>query len=112
MNIEENLSSEPVVILGSKPEADLPEIGAPFVLAANGAVEMGVKYREKYNSRIIGMVASIELKEREHVQQSLIKSQPDEIVVLGGDVEDPDSFIKNSALALFLLDFLIIPFFT
>jgi hypothetical protein len=85
-----------IVALGSKPDAPLPSANAPFVLAANNAVEIAVLYREKYNSHIIGLVPFIELKRHEHIKHSLIKSRPDEIVVLGGEKDEINIFVKEN----------------
>ncbi len=89
-------SSKSIVILGSKPGALLPAVYASLVFAANNAVELAVPYREKYNSRIIGFVPSVELRRHEHIQQSFIKAQPDEIFLIGDDGNDPVGFVKNT----------------
>ena len=89
--------TRPIVVLGSKPSAALPMVAAPYVCTANNAVELGVLYRQKYGAKIIALVPAEELRNRSHIQDSFIKSQPDEIVVLSG-VEADRAFVQNLGL--------------
>jgi hypothetical protein len=94
MNDTERLSG-PVVVLGSKPEALFPLVPAGAVLTANGAVELALGYRTRYNSRIIALVPGEELKRHPHIQESFKKGRPDEIVVLGDKAGDITAFIRH-----------------
>lgn len=97
MNVADDPLSQSIVVIGSKPDAALPTVKASVVLTANSAVEIGLEYRKRYNSRIIALVSGEVLKETSNIRQSLTKSCPDEIIVMGGDrdIDDPVSFIKN-----------------
>lgn len=85
-----------IVVLGSKPKADLPFINARVVIAANGAVELGLKYRKKFGSYLIGLVPLQELYNHKHICDSFMKAQPDEIVVMGGNEKEAESFIHDT----------------
>lgn len=85
-----------IVILGSKPGAKLPAVEASVVLTANAAVELGVEYRIRYNSYIVSLAGSGELKNREYVQKAVSQSYPDEIVVIGEKINKPVDFIKEN----------------
>lgn len=85
-----------IVVLGSKPNAALPDVAVSVVLSANNAVELAALYREKYQSRVIAFVPSVELKKHEHIQQSFIKSRPGEIILIGDDGNDPIAFVRDT----------------
>lgn len=89
------INKESVIILGSKPEATFPDIKVENVLAANGAVELALLYREKYGANIIVLVPSNELLKHKHIQESFVKGKPDEIVLLGEESEEATDLIKN-----------------
>ena len=82
-----------VVILGSKPNAALPDVAASVVLGANASIEIGLNYREHYNSYLISFVGSGELKNKIYVQKAIEKSEPDEVIVHGEKMKDPRDFI-------------------
>jgi hypothetical protein len=84
-----------VVVLGSKPDAPLPLLDAPVVIAANGAIELGRKYRDNFGSYLIGIVPFIELHNHQHICDSFTKAQPDEIVVTGGNEKEVVDFVRN-----------------
>jgi len=87
-----------IVVLGSKSNAPLPDVAAPYVVTANNAVERGTLYRERHGSRLIAMVPSEEFRNREHLRASFIKSRPDEIVILSG-TEDDRAYIHSLGLS-------------
>ena len=86
---------EIVIVLGSKPGARLPAVRATHVLAVNSAVEIGLEYRKRYGSRVIAVVNGGVLRETGYIQDSLRTSQPDEVVVVGGDVRELPEFIRT-----------------
>jgi len=88
-----NNNPNTVVILGSKPDAALPDVGASVVLGTNASIEIGLSYREHYNSYLISFVGSGELKNKSYVQQAIKRSEPDEIMVHGEKMDDPRDFI-------------------
>ncbi|OGG51602.1 hypothetical protein A2704_04545 [Candidatus Kaiserbacteria bacterium RIFCSPHIGHO2_01_FULL_54_36b] len=92
----DGLTTDTIVVLGSKPDARLPAVAAPAVFAANNAVELAVHYREKYGSRIVALTAGDELAKHEHIQRSYAKAMPDEIVLLGGDEADLTTFVRET----------------
>lgn len=91
----EDSKVEKVVVLGSKPQGKLPDVNVPVVLAANGAVELAVKYRNKYGSYIIGLVPLRELKLHQHICESFIKAQPDEVIIMGGEKKESELFVRS-----------------
>ena len=93
MDASRDADVKTVVVLGSKPEAQFPEVEAPVVLAANGAVELAVEYRRRYGSRIVGLVPGVELLKHPHIQESFKKGTPDEIIVFGEGGVDIVAFI-------------------
>lgn len=99
-----------IIILGSKPNAKLPFVNPLAVLTANAAVELGVKYKEKYNARVISLVGSGNLKENSHLQNALMQNIPDEIVILGEKIHDPRAFIVNE-LGLFNTKITVLNFY-
>ena len=82
----ESQGSESIVVLGAKPSAALPVL-ADCVIAVNGAVETAVQYRERYDSKIIGLVHVIALRKYVHIQEALKKAVPDQMLVYGDDPE-------------------------
>jgi hypothetical protein len=87
---------ESVIVLGSKPNAPLPLVAAPIVLAANNAVETALLYRKKFNSYIIGLVPLQELYNHEHICESFRKAKPDEVILMGGNTVEGESFVKET----------------
>lgn len=95
MKSPETKVTEPIVVLSAKPEPALPEVSTPYVLGANGAIEVGLPYREKYKSKLICLVPGLELRKHEHIRASIIKAKPDEMILFGDDGVDIVSYIKN-----------------
>jgi hypothetical protein len=79
-----------IVVLGAKPEAIFPDIAPEFVVTANSAVELALEYRKKFQSKIIALVPILELRRHKFIQDSFVRSQPDEIVLLGAVPEDKE----------------------
>jgi hypothetical protein len=96
MDSSRGVETQTVVVLGSKPEAQFPEIEAPVVLAANGAVELALEYRRRYGSRTVGLVPGVELLKHPHIQESFKKGAPDEIIVFGDGGVDIVAFIRET----------------
>jgi len=96
MNVEDDASAQSIIVIGSKPCAAFPMVKASVVLTANSAVERGLAYRKKYNSRIIAFVHGVGVQAGA-LRQSLVKSRPDEIVVMPAvlDSDNLVSIIKN-----------------
>lgn len=94
-NESQHFGKSSVVVIGAKPNAALPDVKAYAVVTANNAVELGLLYRKKYGSKIIAMTSSNVLRDRKDVQSAMVNSRPDEIVLLGADLENPEDFVKN-----------------
>lgn len=88
------MNTETIVVLGSKPNAALPDVAAEVVLTANNAVELGAVYRQKYGSKVIAFVPTVELKKHKHIQDSFIKARPDRIILIG-EQEGAASFVAE-----------------
>lgn len=84
-----------VVVLGSKPNSKFPDIAADVVLTANSAVEHALKYRNKYGSAVISMAPCNHLGDKDYIQDSISKSEPDELVILGGCISEVESFVRQ-----------------
>lgn len=85
-----------VIVLGSKPGALMPAVAADVVIGANSAIELAVQYREKYNSRIVAMTPCNHFGDKEYIQNSVRASAPDEVVILGACIVEPEAFVKNT----------------
>lgn len=83
-----------IVVLGSKPDAVLPDTAAEAVITANAAVLRGVRYRERYGSRLIALVNSSEVH-LESVRQALRESAPDEVLLVGEHVSDVRGLLQR-----------------
>ena len=90
----------PVIVLGAKPNLNLPDVEPQAVITTKGAVELGLLYRKRFGSPIIALTpGGPELYDRDYMLDLLKKVQPEEIVVLG--VEDgfmPEQFIREKLL--------------
>lgn len=87
--------TEQLVVLGAKPNSALPDVAAPYVLGANGAIEVGLPYREKYQSKLIGLVPGVELYKHAHIRDSIKKAYPEELIVFGDGGKDIVLYIHN-----------------
>jgi hypothetical protein len=77
------IKEKPVIVLGSKPNAAMPDVEPRIVVAANGAAELAVTYRDRYGAEIVSMVPGRDLFEQEHIRVSIKKSVPDKLLLLG-----------------------------
>ncbi len=91
----QNDKVQSVVVLGSKPSAVLPNKTVPVVLAANGAIELAVRYRVEFGSYLIGLVPLRELQLHQHICDSFMKAEPDEIVIMGGEPKESEQFVRE-----------------
>ncbi|OGG50203.1 hypothetical protein A2704_02585 [Candidatus Kaiserbacteria bacterium RIFCSPHIGHO2_01_FULL_54_36b] len=86
---------ETIVVVGSKPDALMPDIPATHVLSANAAIDRAIEYRARFGSKVIALVNSTEVY-IEHLRTALTRGRPDEIVFLGEAVEDPLGFVRGT----------------
>lgn len=88
-----------VLVLGSKPNAQLPVISPEVVFASNNAIELATFYREKYGTRIISIVNGDIFDSQEMVDSimgSVQKSQPDEVIFFGpGKLSNHEQYIQK-----------------
>lgn len=91
-----DLLVQTVVVMGSKPNPAFPSTAADVVITAKSSVEQGLVYRRKYGSKIVALVPWPEIETHDYVRNALIKSCPEEVVVLGDDQEEAISFVKNT----------------
>lgn len=86
-----------IVILGAKPNSLLPRIKPDVVVAANSAVEIALNYRNEYGCKIISLVPGKDLFEQDHIRNSIRKSKPDKLVLLGtvNISDDPLGYVTD-----------------
>ncbi len=67
------------LVLGSKPDAPLPDIAPRRIYTANGAASLARHYRARGTPRVISIVATKQMQKPE-VRDSIIAAAPDEII--------------------------------
>lgn len=84
-----------VVVLGSKPDAPLPDIPAKIAIVANTAVMLGAEYKKRYGTYVIAMSPYRQLAGYEYVQDAYKANPPDEVVILAGSQSDAEQLIHD-----------------
>ncbi len=73
-----------VLVLGSKPDSNLPDINVDKIYTANGAAERAYNYRKKYPSTPLAcLVGASEFVRNYRVSTRIIKSHPERLIVRG-----------------------------
>lgn len=73
-----------VLVLGSKPDSNLPDINVDKIYTANGAAERAYNYRKKYpNTPLTCVVGAPEFVRNHNVSKRIIKSNPERLIVRG-----------------------------
>jgi hypothetical protein len=87
---------KPIIVIGSKPKAILPDVATEVVYTANAAATRGLFYRAKFGTRIIAVVGSGTLQKDEKVRAHLSIAEPDTIIILGDKLRHSASKIVSS----------------
>lgn len=83
-----------ILVVGSKPDSILPNLEVKKVYTANGAAERGRIYKKKFlNTKLITVVGAKEFLKNELVQKYIIDSDPNEVIVRTGKIDQ--SFFKK-----------------
>ena len=84
------LSQKNILVLGSKAESKLPEVGVDMIYSANGAAERALQYKKYYpNTNHTAIVAANSFMKDEAVKLRVIKSRPNKLIVRSGTIEVP-----------------------
>ena len=93
-----------ILVLGSKPESNLPDINVSKIYTANGAAERATYFRKKYSQNILTCLAGArEFARNEHVSQRIIKAQPENFIIRSGIIEKPIEL--NNTKLIFLKNY-------
>ena len=77
------LSQKNVLVLGSKAESKLPDVGVDMIYSANGAAERALDYKKYYpNTYHTAIVAANSFMKDETVKPRVIKSKPNKLIVI------------------------------
>ena len=80
-----------LLILGSKPDSQFPDVKVKKIYSANGAAERALDYKVKYpNTPHVALIAAKEFDENDKVKNRVVKSKPDRIYCSPGSVILPD----------------------
>ena len=90
-----------ILVLGSKPNSIVPNIFFEKVYTANGAADIGKKYKKYFpKTQIICLVGEREFKKNFRVKRRIIKSNPQKIHVRMGILnnnQDIKTIIENKS---------------
>lgn len=76
-----------VLVLGSKPNSQLPNIKVEKIYSANGSAERALEYKKKYPGTFhIALTAAAEFNENKDVSSRIITSNPDRLLVRMGKI--------------------------
>tara|TARA_B110000008_G_scaffold274167_1_gene309538 strand:+ start:3416 stop:4150 length:735 start_codon:yes stop_codon:yes gene_type:complete len=90
------MSIKTVLVLGSKPSSQLPDIIVDEIFSANGAAERARIYREKYkNIKLTSIVGAKEFLKNDLVKNFIIGSNPNNVIIRTGQVYGEKYFDKN-----------------
>ena len=116
-----------ILVLGSKPDSDLPDINVKKIYTANGAAERADYFRKKYSKNELTCICGAsEFARNEQVSKRIIKSKPQRFIIRSGVIELPvelenftkliclsnseqwnfqSKFFENKKISLFLAEF-------
>ena len=84
-----------ILVLGSKPYSNLPDIEVKKIYTANGAAERADIYRKKYDNNILTCITGAsEFFRNDYVSKRIINSKPQKLIIRSGIITLPSS-LKN-----------------
>ena len=96
------MENNKVLVLGSKPESNLPEENVAKIYAANGAAERATDYRKKYLANTLTcIVGAREFARNEHVSRRIIEAKPENFIIRSGVIDIPLE-LKDHTKLIFL----------
>ncbi len=88
-----------ILVLGSKPNSNLPDINVSKIYTANGAAERAIYYRKKYfNNELICITGASEFARNEHVSNRIINAKPNRLIIRSGIITLPEELINFTNL--------------
>jgi len=88
-----------VLVLGSKPGSNLPDIEVKRIYTANGAAERADYYRKVYSKNELTCICGAsEFARNEQVSKRIINSRPEKLVIKSGLINFPEELKKFTKL--------------
>lgn len=88
-----------ILVLGSKPESQLPDLDVKKIYAANGSAERAILYRKKYSNNVLTcIVGAREYARNEHVSKRINKAEPENVIIRSGKINLPKSLENKTKL--------------
>ena len=76
-----------ILVLGSKPESQLPDEDVKRIYAANGSAERAMLYRKKYSNNLLTCIAGArEYARNEHVSKRINEAEPENLIIRAGKI--------------------------
>ncbi len=96
------MSNHNVLVLGSKPDSNLPDIEVSKIYTANGAAERADYYRKKYpTNKLTCICGAAEFSKNEHVSKRIINSRPERLLIRSGSIFFPKELENYTKLDCF-----------
>ena len=93
------MKSQNILVLGSKPNSDLPEVNVDKIYTANGAAERGEIFRRfNSNNKLTCICGASEFARNEHVSRRIIKARPERLIIRSGAIKLPQNLIDQTEL--------------
>ena len=93
------MNQKNILVLGSKPGSNLPDINVEKIYTANGAAERAEIYREKFkNNELICICGASEFARNHHVSHRITNSKPQRLIIRSGKIELPKKIKYNTKL--------------
>lgn len=88
-----------ILVLGSKPESQLPDEDVKRIYAANGSAERAMLYRKKYSNNFLTCIAGArEYARNEHVSKRINQAEPENLIIRAGKIELPQTLENKTKL--------------
>ena len=94
------MAKDNILVLGSKPDSNLPDVEVKKIYTANGAAERAITYRKKYNNNILTCITGAsEFFRNEYVSKRIIDSKPQKLIIRSGIISLPISLKNKTELS-------------
>ena len=88
-----------ILVLGSKPESQLPDLDVKKIYAANGSAERAILYRKKYSNNVLTCIAGArEYARNDDVNRRINDSKPENLIIRAGKIELPQTLENKTKL--------------
>ena len=93
------MKSKNILVLGSKPNSNLPNVIVDKIYTANGAAEKGEIFRRfNSNNELTCICGASEFARNENVSKRIITAKPDRLIIRSGAIELPESLNDQTKL--------------